>query len=162
MSFLGNLLWLIFGGWIVGLLYLIGSILFFPVIYYLFPIATYAFWPFGRKPVSRAIVEKYKTMHPELFEDVEEDRPINVPIAIRRVLGTIWFLTFGWILGLTCIVAGLINLCLCVFLITIPICLPNAMGYFKLAKVSFVPFTVRIVKASLADEIETDAKKMSL
>ena len=146
----------------VGTFYLIGAVLFFPVIYCLFPISPYAFSPFGRKPASRAAVEKYKALHPEIFEDVEEGRLIDVPILIRRVLGILWFLTFGWILGVICLLAGLANLILCVFVVTIPFCLPNAMGYFKLARVSFVPFTIRIVKSSLADEIETDAQKLSL
>ena len=161
MSFIGNLIWFIFGGWLIGLGYLLGAILFFPLIYYLWPVVGYAFWPFGRKPVSRSAINKYMERNPEQFSDEQLDRleGPQVSLTVRRVLGVLWALTFGWILALGCLLGGVLNLLLCVLLITIPICLPNAMAWFKLAGISFVPFTMRIVPTPLAEEILSDRAK---
>ena len=161
MSFIGNLIWFIFGGWLIGLGYLLGAILFFPLIYYLWPVVGYAFWPFGRKPVRRSAINKYMERNPEQFSDEQLDRleGPQVSLTVRRVLGVLWALTFGWILALGCLLGGVLNLLLCVLLITIPICLPNAMAWFKLAGISFVPFTMRIVPTPLAEEILSDRAK---
>ena len=164
MSFIGNLIWFIFGGWLIGLGYLLGAILFFPLIYYLWPVVGYAFWPFGRKPVSRSAINKYMERNPEQFSDEQLDRleGPQVSLTVRRVLGVLWALTFGWILALGCLLGGVLNLLLCVLLITIPICLPNAMAWFKLAGISFVPFTMRIVPTPLSEEILSDRAKSRL
>ena len=129
--------------------------------WYLFPIARYAYWPFVRHPISRAAVEKYKKLHPESFSDVESTYKV-VSLAVRRVLGIVWALTFGWVLALICLVNGLINLFLCIFLVTIPTCFPNALGLFKLARVSFVPFTVRLLRSKLIEEIVVDIQRSKL
>ncbi|MCY3541441.1 MAG: hypothetical protein OXH31_05990 [Gammaproteobacteria bacterium] len=161
MTFIGNVFWFVFGGWALGLVYFLGSIIFFPVFWYLFPISRYAFWPFGRLPISRAAVEKYKKLHPESFSDAGSKHKV-VSLTVRRVLGILWALTFGWVLALICLINGLINLLLCIFVVTIPICFPNALGLFKLARVSFVPFTVRILRSKLVEEIEVDIQRSKL
>ena len=161
MALLGNLIWFVFGGWLIGLGYLLGAILFFPLIYYLWPVVGYAFWPFGRKPVSRGAINIYMERNPDEFSDEQLERldGPRVGLTVRRILGVLWALTFGWILALGCLIEGVLNLLLCVLVVTIPICLPNALAWFKLAGVSFVPFTVKIVPTALAEEILSDGAK---
>ncbi len=164
MAFLGNIIWFVFGGWLIGLGYLLGAILFFPLIYYLWPLVGYAFWPFGRKPLSRSAINNYMERNPSEFSEQQLDRidGPHVSLTVRRILGVLWALTFGWILALGCLLQGVLNVLLCVLLITIPICIPNAMAWFKLAGVSFVPFTMKIVPTSLAEEILSDRAKSRL
>ena len=161
MALLGNLIWFVFGGWLIGLGYLLGAILFFPLIYYLWPVVGYAFWPFGRRPVSRSAINNYMERNPEEFSDEQLERldGPQVSLFVRRILGVLWAITFGWILALGCLIEGVLNLLLCGLVVTIPICLPNALAWFKLAGVSFVPFTVKIVPTGLAEKILSDGVK---
>ena len=165
MTFLGNLIWFILGGWIVGGLYLIGSLIFlvffFPVFFLLLPLVGYAFWPFGKRPVPLRAIERYKKHHPEKFENSKTVTRV-VGNTLRRIAGLVWAIFPGWIIAIVCLLAGVANFFACVFIITIPVCLPNAMAFFKLARVSLVPFTVRIVHKQLADEIEVGAQRSKL
>ncbi len=52
MKILANIVWLLTGGWLIGLLYLLGAIVFFPLLPFLYPLIGYGFWPFGRRAVS--------------------------------------------------------------------------------------------------------------
>lgn len=106
-------------------------------------------------------MEKYKKLHPESFSDVESQYTV-FSLAIRRVLGIVWVLTFEWVLALICLVNALINLFLCTYMVTIHICFPKALGLFKLARVSFVPFTVRLLRGKLVEEIEVDIQRSKL
>lgn len=72
---------------------------------------------------------------------------------IRFLASVVWVVTFGWVLAIAHILAGVTNLISCLALITIPICLPNALANFKLVPVAFVPFGVEIIPTTLADEI---------
>ena len=60
MAFIGNLIWFIFGGWLLGTLWLIFSIIFFPLLPFLLPFVGYSYWPFGRQPVSKSAITNYK------------------------------------------------------------------------------------------------------
>ena len=60
MNFLGNCLWLLLGGIFVGLGYLLGAIILFPLFPFLWPLVKYSFWPFGKSPVSRSDLANYK------------------------------------------------------------------------------------------------------
>ena len=164
MTFLGNVLWFVFGGWLVGTVYLLGALLFFPLLPFLIKIVGYSYWPFGRKPIPRSMIAAYRRRHRDEFTgDDEADKKGKVlGRGVLNAIGVVWACTVGWILALACLGVGLVNLLLCVVLVTIPICLPNALGYFKLARVSFVPMRYRIIRRSLADEILDDAARSRL
>jgi DNA helicase-2/ATP-dependent DNA helicase PcrA len=56
MALLANIIWFVLGGFFVGLLYLLGAIILFPLLPFLLPMIGYSFWPFGRRPVSKQAV----------------------------------------------------------------------------------------------------------
>ena len=59
-AFIGNLIWFILGGWLIGLIYLLGAFILFPLLPFLMPLVGYSFWPFGRMPVSKKAILEYK------------------------------------------------------------------------------------------------------
>ena len=154
MALLGNLIWFILGGWLLGLIYLLGAIVLFPLLPFLLPFIGYVFWPFGRAHVRKGDVAKWKEARGEEPETGGID---NAGSAVKILANIVWVITFGWILALSHILSGLANLAACLLLITIPICLPNALANFKLVPVAFVPFGVKIVPKSLAEEIHKSA-----
>ena len=151
MALLGNLIWFILGGWLLGLLYLVGAIILFPLLPFLLPFIGYVFWPFGRAHVRKSDVDKWKEAKGEEPESGGIDSASSV---VKIFANIIWVITFGWVLALSHIFAGLLNLAACLLLISIPVCLPNALANFKLVPVAFVPFGVKIVPKSLAEEIQ--------
>ncbi len=159
MSLLGNIIWLVFGGWAIGLVYLIGGVILFPILPFLWPMVCYAFWPFGREAMSLKVVDAYKVKNNIAFE---EDKFSNASQIIRFIGTTVWILTFGWILAILHIVSGLINLFLCIGIVTIPVCLPNMYAHFKLVPVAFRPLGVKLIPSSLADEIKLFLAKSDL
>lgn len=159
MAFLGNLIWLLFGGWLLGLIYLIGAIILFPLFPFLVPLISYSFWPFGRKPVSKKAIAAYKA---ENNLPIDKDSFGDASKFVKFLGVTVWALTFGWVLAITHIISGIVNLLCCVFIITIPLALPNALGNFKLIPVAFSPFTTRLIPISLANDIEKSLAKSKL
>ena len=154
MKTIGNVIWLVFGGWLAGLAYLAGTVIFFPLAWYLSPFIGYAFWPYGRKAVRLASIERYKAEHENEFSgDLAKGAP-GVAKNLRRVLGLVWALSFGWILAIACALFALLNLALCASIILIPVAIANAGAWFKLAKVSLNPFMYRPINSQLADTIE--------
>ena len=123
MRLLLNILWFIFGGWLSGLLWLIGgavlalTIVGLPYTAAAWRIAGFAFWPFGKEIVSREIVTG------------EHDIGTG-PLGL--VLNIIWFVFAGWYIALSHI------------LIAIPeaisiIGLPFAFKDLQLAQIAFAP-----------------------
>ncbi len=117
MSLLGNIIWLIFGGFLAGLGYIIGGIALcitivgipFGVQAMKIGVATFA--PFGRE------VNQY--------EDVN-----SVP---NTIFNMIWLLLFGWEIALAHFIHGII------LAITI-VGLPFAKQHFKLIPLALFPF----------------------
>jgi uncharacterized membrane protein YccF (DUF307 family) len=87
-----NILWFILGGWISGLLWLLGGLLLAITIVGLpytgaaWRIAGFAFWPFGKEIVSREIVTGQGDIG-------------TGPLGF--VLNVIWFLLGGWYIALS-------------------------------------------------------------
>ena len=150
MAFIGNIIWFILGGWLIGLLYLLGTVILFPLLPFLLPMVGYSFWPFGRRPVSKKAIVAYKKANG--MEDENEDKFKNASGTIKFIANVLW-IPFGLILALTHILAGLINFAGCLLIITIPICLPNTIAHFKLVRVALAPFGVRLIQTDLADDI---------
>ena len=159
MSFLGNIIWFLFGGWLLGTLYLLSAIILFPLLPFLMPMVSYAYWPFGRRPVSKKAVAAYKV---ENNMPSDEDKFAKSSTVIKFLATTVWVLTFGWILALAHLLSALANLSFCILVVTIPVALPNALANFKLIPVAFAPFGVRLMPTSLADDIDKAMAKSKL
>jgi len=155
MSFLANIIWFLTGGVLVGLVYLLGAIIFFPLFPFLWPLVKYSFWPFGKTPVSRSDLAKYK----EHESILSEQKSFETTTGVIRFLGNVlWILTFGWILAIIHLAACIINICLFFLIITIP----NIGAHWKLMGVAFRPFGRIIVPKDLAREIEVGSAKQKL
>lgn len=123
MHFLGNLIWIVFGGLIAAIFWFIAGVICcitlvgIPFGIQCFKISSFVFWPFGR--------------------DVDIGS-----FGFGGLIGNLlWILFLGWELFLSHVVAGLI------FCITI-IGIPFGKQHFKLAKLSLVPFGARIYTKS--------------
>lgn len=114
-----NLLWLFFGGWISGLLWLLGgavlavTIVGLPWAFSAWRIASYSFWPFGREIVWR------EDSHPAVG-------CLGLPLNI------IWFIFAGWYIALAHLVIALAE-----FISIIGI--PFALKDLELAKLALAP-----------------------
>jgi uncharacterized membrane protein YccF (DUF307 family) len=114
-----NLLWFFFGGWLSGLLWLLGGALLaltvvgLPWTFAAWRIASYSFWPFGR-------------------EIVWQDQPNPVVGGLGVVLNVIWFLVAGWYLALTHLIIAVGE-----FISIIGI--PFALKDLELAKLALAP-----------------------
>ena len=87
-----NILWFILGGWLSGLLWLLGGLILavtvvgLPYTAAAWRIAGFAFWPFGKEIVSREIVTGQSDLG-------------TGPLGF--VLNVIWFLLGGWYIALS-------------------------------------------------------------
>jgi len=120
MKTLGNILWVIFGGflnsiaWILSGIILCITIVGIPAGMQCFKIAEFVFWPFGR--------------------EIQYGGK-----AVSFILNVLWIIFFGWELAVSSFVCGII------FCITI-IGIPFGLQYFKLAKLALMPFGSTIIK----------------
>ena len=92
MSFLANIIWIL-TSWYVPLLYLLGGIIFFPLLPFLWPMIKYSFLPFGREIVT--------TKYLKSFKEKSENEDFELASPMVKTLGNVaWIITFGWILAL--------------------------------------------------------------
>lgn len=119
MKFLGNIIWLVFGGiftaiaWFLSGLILCLTIIGIPFGTQCFKISSLVLWPFGKE------VELGNFGVGGLFFNI------------------IWIIFFGWELALGHLITGLL------FCITI-IGIPFGLQHFKLAKLGLIPFGAKI------------------
>ncbi|RLE27294.1 MAG: YccF domain-containing protein [Acidobacteria bacterium] len=116
MSLLGNILWLIFGGFFTGLGYIIGG---------LGLCLTIVGIPFGIQAMKLGVA----TFAPFGKELVEEPDANSV---LRVILNIIWILIFGWGIAVAHLVSAL------VLAITI-IGIPFALQHIKLIPMALLP-----------------------
>ena len=117
MSFIGNVIWLIFGGFISGIIYIIGGIL---------VSLTIVGIPFGKQAIKLGLA----TMTPfgrEIEVNEEFDNPLNL------VFNIIWAILFGLEIAISHFIHGII------LGITI-IGIPFAKQHFKLIPLALFPF----------------------
>ena len=121
MRFILNVIWLVFSGLWLAILFAIAGVIACVLIVTIpfgiasFRIAGYALWPFGREVVWRPTA--------------------GAASAIGNVL---WIVLFGWWLALGCLITGI---ALCITIIGIPL----GLGNFKLIPVSLTPLGRDIV-----------------
>jgi uncharacterized membrane protein YccF (DUF307 family) len=119
MNFIGNILWLLLGGiisfilWVLAGLVLCLTIIGIPFGLQCFKIAEFVLWPFGK--------------------EIE----LGNFGAGGLILNVIWLLLFGWELAIFHVVIGLV---LCVTIIGIPF----GLQHFKFAKLGLIPFGAKI------------------
>jgi uncharacterized membrane protein YccF (DUF307 family) len=117
MSLLGNIIWLIFGGFLAGLGYIIGGT---------FLCLTIVGIPFGLQTIKIGIA----TFAP--FGREVRELP-NANSVGRVFFNMIWIILFGWEIALAHLIHGVI------LAITI-IGLPFAKQHFKLIPLALLPF----------------------
>ncbi|MDP1520377.1 YccF domain-containing protein [Porticoccus litoralis] len=131
LRFLGNLLWLIFGGLLMGLAWwLIGLVAFITIVGIpwgrsCFVIGQFTFLPFGREAVSRSVITG------------KEDLGTG---ALGLLGNIIWFILAGFWLAV-----GHITLALALFITIIGI--PFALQHLKLALLTLAPVGKVVVKS---------------
>ncbi len=119
MSFLGNVLWFIFGGFFSGLSWILSGVIWcitivgIPYGKQCFKFASMSFTPFGK----------------------EIEYGGGVPSLLANV---IWIIFFGIPMALENLIFG------CIWCITI-VGIPFGLQFFKIAKLSLAPFEARIV-----------------
>ncbi len=117
MNFIGNILWLILGGFIISLEYFIASILLIVTIIGIpfgvqtLKLANLSLWPFGRDAMY---------IH-------------QPPGCFSTLLNVIWLILGGFWISIT-------HLCLGILLTLTIIGLPFGMQHFKLAVLALMPF----------------------
>ena len=122
MKLLGNIMWLLFGGLVIALEYVISSIILFATIigipfgFQTLKLASLALWPFGRD-----IRPKEKT-----------------PGCLSTIMNLIWILIGGIWISLSHLIFGIL------LAITI-IGIPFAKQHFKLAALALAPFGSEVV-----------------
>jgi len=123
MSLLGNILWLIFGGFIAGMMYIIGGLLL---------CLTIVGIPFGLQSIRIGVAN----FTPFGKEIVEANRTGG---CLGLVFDIIWVVLFGWEIAIAHLIsAG-------VLAITI-IGIPFALQHLKLIPVALFPFNYELKK----------------
>ena len=129
MTFLLNVLWFIFGGWISGLAWLVAAVLLAVTIVGLpwslaaFRIGMFSFAPFGRHVVPR--------------EALGHDDLGTGPLGL--IMNIVWFVLGGWWLALHHVLIGVAQ---CVTIIGIPF----GIQHFKLAIIALAPIGKEVVE----------------
>lgn len=101
-------------------------------------------------PVSKKAILEYKKSN-NLNSDYDD-----------KFLANFCWLPFGIILSCCHLLSGLLNFLGCFLLITIPICLPNALAHFKMVRVAIAPFGIRLIRTDLANDILKQMAKSKL
>lgn len=117
MSLIGNIIWLIFGGFLAGLGYILGGLLLCLTIIGI---------PFGLKSIRLGVA----TMMPFGKEVVETGSDGG---CLQLIFTIIWVVLFGWEIAVAHLLGGL-------FLAITIIGIPFAKQHFKLIPVALFPF----------------------
>lgn len=138
MRYAGNAIWFVFGGAVTALIWLIGGAVFalsivgLPLSRSAFEIAKMSAFPFGKDVVHIRELD---------------NRGLTATTAVTGTVGfvfnIIWALTFGVVLFLAHLIAGIFN---CLTIIGIPFGLQS----FKLAGIALWPVGRRVVSVELA------------
>lgn len=121
MSLLGNLIWLIFGGFIAGMGYILGGLLLFLTIIGI---------PFGQKSIRLGVA----TLAPFGKRVVEADSNGG---CFQLVFSILWVILFGWEIAVAHLVSA------AVLAITI-VGIPFAKQHVKLIPVALLPFVYNL------------------
>lgn len=138
MRYAGNAIWFVFGGAVTALIWLIGGAVFalsivgIPLSRSAFEIAKMSAFPFGKDVV-----------HIRELDNKGLTATTAVTGTVGFIFNIIWALTFGVVLFLAHLIAGIFN---CLTIIGIPFGLQS----FKLAGIALWPVGRRVVSVELA------------
>lgn len=147
MRFAGNVIWFVLGGWYTALIWMIGAAIFaisivgLPLTIAALQMASLSAWPFGREVV-----------HVRELDGKGLTATTAVTGTVGFIVNVLWALTFGWVLFLAYLLAGV--LC-CLTIIGIPFGLQS----FKLAGISLWPVGRRVVTVELATLAREEAAR---
>lgn len=155
MTLLTNVIWLV-TSFFVPLSYLIGAIILFPLLPFVYPVVGYSFLPFGREIVSTKYLKKFKN-----YENIGNKDFDNASGVVRFLANVVWVLSFGWIIALLHLFAGILN----IFFIWTIVAIPNIIAHFKMIPVAFAPFGRKIISKEVANKLrdikaDKDLKKL--
>ncbi len=117
MSFLGNIFWLIFGGFLAGLGYIVGGLLL---------CITIVGIPFGMQSIKIGVAT-FTPFGKEIVEGANANSPLKV------VFNIIWLILFGWEIAIAHLTGAIL------LAITI-IGIPFALQHVKLIPLALFPF----------------------
>ena len=150
MRFFGNIVWFVLGGWYLALAWLLGAVVFavtivgLPLTRAALEMAKMSAFPFGKDVV-----------HVREIDEKELSATTATTGTIGFIFNVLWALTFGWILFLGYLFAGVLS---CITIILIPFGLQS----FKLAGISFWPVGRRVVTNEMAKMVRERAAARSL
>lgn len=121
MALLGNIIWIIFGGLLASLAYIIGGFIFCLTIIGI---------PFGLQSIKIGIA----TFAPFGKVVVTHEQSFSL---LRIFFNVIWLICFGWFIALTHLIFGII------LMITV-IGIPFGLQHFKLIPISIYPFGISL------------------
>lgn len=146
MTILGNFIWFIFGGVLMGLAWTMTGVIAFATIIGIpwgrscFTLANFSFFPFGREIIDR----KYLTGKDD------------VGTGTWGIVGNIiWFILTGWSLALGHAIFGV--LCCCTI-----IGIPFGIQHFKLAGASLFPVGKTVVNKHVAVAVRKESAEKAL
>ena len=124
MSFLGNLVWLVFGGLLAGLSYILaGVVLCLTVIGLPFGLKALRIGWLVMLPFGKAVTWTH-----------------SAPNYISGLFNLLWLVTVGWSIALTHLLFGII-------LLPTLVGIPFALQHFKLLPLALFPFSYRLTLA---------------
>ncbi len=124
MNIIGNIIWLVFGGLFITLIYIISSFLLFITIIGIpfglqtLKIGMFVVWPFGRKPVFME----------------------NASGFLALIMNIIWLLIGGLYIAIAHVILGVL------FFITL-VGIPLGKQHFKLATIALIPFGQKVISS---------------
>ncbi len=143
MILLANVIWLV-TSFFVPLSYLVGAIILFPLFPFVYPVVGYSFLPFGREIVSTKYLKQFKN-----YEKIGNKDFDNASGVVRFLANVVWVLSFGWIIALLHLFAGILN----IFFIWTIVAIPNIIAHFKMIPVAFAPFGRKIISKEVANKL---------
>lgn len=150
MRFAGNVIWFVLGGAFTALIWLIGagifalSIIGLPLTRAALEMAQLSAWPFGKEVV-----------HVRELDAKGVTAITATTGTVGLVFNIIWLFSFGWVLFLVYLIAGVLN---CITIIGIPL----GLQAFKLAGISLWPVGRRVVTVEMATLLRQDSAKRKL
>ncbi len=153
MRTLGNILWFVMGGGIMGISWMVlgflamCSVIGYPWAKACFTIGKFSFSPFGKEVISRGLLTN--------------DRGKKTYLGtgwmgtgwLEKIGNIIWFITGGLVLATGHFVTGLSNL------VTV-IGIPFAIQHFKLASLALFPVGKNIITVEMGKKIRSDLDEL--
>lgn len=155
MSLIGNVIWLLLSFY-VPLFYLIGGLILFPLLPWLWPLIRYSIAPFGKVVISKRDVLRYQSLSEG--RTVSSIVPEDIPGRLKLLANIVWALTFGIMLALMHLFAAVLH----IFTFWMIVTIPGIAAHLRMIPVAFAPFDKIVVSKAVGEEIKQALEKQSL